>query len=119
LNNSQTIFMMKSKKAITGKTLRTILIKEFEQYLKGKYQVEKEVPIKKYGSGRRFRFDYVLNNEIVAEINGAAYLPFGRHTYGKGYETDLMKMNLAQSVGLKYYQFTYDMLKRQEYKLFL
>jgi hypothetical protein len=111
--------MRKSKKAITGKTLRTILIKELEQYLTGKYQVRKEVPISEFGVARRFKWDYLIDNKIIIEINGAAFMPFGRHTYGKGYETDLMKMNLSQSIGFTYYQFTYDMLKRLEYKLFL
>jgi hypothetical protein len=90
-----------------------------EDYLKGKYKLEKEVPIKRWGVNRRFRFDYVLDDKIVIEINGAAFVPMGRHTYGKGYETDLMKLNLTQSVGLRIYQFTYDMPKRLEYKLFL
>ena len=80
--------------------------------------MEKEKPIKEFGIPRKFRFDYLLDGQIVIEVNGGAYIR-GRHNFGKGYETDLMKMNLAQSVGLKYYQFTYDMLKRQEYKLFV
>jgi len=72
-----------------------------------------------FGIKRKFRFDYFIEMEdIVVEVNGGNFM-MGRHNFGKGYENDLMKSNLSQSIGLKYYQFTYPMLMRLEYKLFL
>lgn len=78
-----------------------------------------EKKISDWGVNRRFRFDYYLPKiNIAIEINGGSWMG-GRHTFGKGYETDLMKLNLAQQLGIKVYQFTYDMLSRGELKLFL
>lgn len=34
---------------------------------------------------------------------------------GKGYETDLQKINLAQRNDYKVFQYTYEMLQRREY----
>lgn len=69
---------------------------------------------------RLFRADFFLPNlKILVEVNGGQYSS-GRHTRGgKGYETDLMKLNIAQFNGFKVYQFTYQMLERLEYKQFI
>lgn len=106
-----------------------LLLIELERYLKSKYtNVEREtfyfniMPTK-----RRYQIDYFMSNEkIILEVNGGQWTK-GRHTRAgkvKGkvytqYENDLTKINLAQYHGFKYYQFTYEMLMRQEYKLYL
>ena len=105
---------------------RSALIQEFEQYLEKKTcHVRKEVVFSSIMSTKRkFRADYFIeypnyyNNSIV-EINGGQWNG-GRHNRGgKGYENDLTKLNLAQKNGFRIYQFTYEMLERQEYKSFL
>ena len=108
---------------------RTALIQEFEEYLKQEYGgFEKEVLFNKImKTKRRFRADYLVDSGIsvmisfrfIVEINGGQWAG-GRHNRGgKGYENDLTKLNLAQSYGYRIYQFTYEMLERQEYKDFL
>lgn len=98
-----------------NKLQRQLIIKEFEQYI-GDFETEivfnKIMPTK-----RRFRADYFLRGlKIIIEINGGQYIN-GRHNRGgKGYENDLTKLNLAQKNGFTIYQFTYEMLSRQEYK---
>ena len=69
---------------------------------------------------RKFRADYYLpNKRIIIEVNGGQYLQ-GRHNRGgKGYENDLFKLNLAQQNGFKVYQFTYEMLARNEHIFFI
>jgi len=106
--------------------IRKALLQEFETFLyKNKIHFEKEVMYKKlFDTKRQFRADYVLNkisngviNElfITVEINGGQFIN-GRHTRGgKGYETDLQKINLAQRNDYKVFQYTYEMLKRREY----
>lgn len=79
----------------------------------------KEKPIKDFGVDRRFRYDYYIEDiNTCIEVNGGSY-GFGRHTFGEGYERDLMKLNLTQQLGLKMFQFTYSMLLRKEYTMFL
>lgn len=99
---------------------RTALIHEFEKYLTDKgYFLEKEVVFSSVmDTKRKFRADYIAGN-IIIEINGGQWNG-GRHNRGgKGYENDITKINLAQFNGYKVYQFTYEMLERQEYKDFL
>jgi len=69
---------------------------------------------------RKFRADFYLpDKKIIIEVNGGQYLN-GRHNRGgKGYETDLYKLNLAQFYGFKVYQFTYEMIERNEHLQFL
>ena len=69
---------------------------------------------------RLFRADFYLPSiNVLVEVNGGQFTN-GRHTRGGiGYETDLMKLNIAQSNGFKIYQFTYQMLERLEYKQFI
>jgi very-short-patch-repair endonuclease len=64
---------------------------------------------------RRFRADFLCPTlKIMVEINGGVFVN-GRHTRGGGgYETDLIKLNLAQMNGFKVFQFTYQMLEKGE-----
>lgn len=96
------------------KAQRAALLWELVQYLKKIDTVQLEAVLV---PGRRFRADYCLpNKKIVVEINGGQWIN-GRHNRGgKGYEDDLQKLNLLQAQGYKVYQFTYEMLLRQEYK---
>jgi len=65
---------------------------------------------------RRFRADFLCPNlKMIVEVNGGQFTR-GRHVRGgKGYETDLEKINLAQMHGYKILQFTYEMLERGEH----
>ena len=65
---------------------------------------------------RKFRADFLCPKlRLIIEINGGQFNS-GRHTRGgKGYETDLTKLNLAQMNGYKIIQFTYQMLERGEH----
>lgn len=54
---------------------------------------------------RRWRFDYVLNNGLVAiEIDGGIWTR-GRHTRGAGFLGDLEKMREATVRGWRVYRF--------------
>lgn len=68
-------------------------------------------------TNRLFRADFYLPKyKTIIEVNGGQFV-FGRHNRGgKGYENDLTKLNLAQKHGFKIYQFTYEMLERNEHK---
>ena len=70
---------------------------------------------------RRFRADYFIykaSRNCIVEINGGQWVN-GRHNRGgEGYENDLTKLNLANENNYEVYQFTYEMLLRQEYKQF-
>lgn len=97
------------------------LLKEFEAYLTTKgYYFEKEMFFKfLMPIDRNYRADYYLiTRKTFIEINGGQWIK-GRHNRGgKGYEDDLNKINISQAYGFKYYQFTYEMLARLEYKSF-
>lgn len=103
-------------------TINNFLMAELLQYLEYIYKdVQTEVVFNKImDTNRRFRADYFVPSEkIIIEVNGGQYVN-GRHNRGgKGYENDLTKMNLAQKHGFKYYQFTYQMLTRAEYKQYI
>lgn len=99
-----------------------LLMRILIDYLKSKYgQVHTEVvfssimPVK-----RKFRADiYIPSEKIIVEINGGQWVN-GRHNRGGvGYERDLEKMNTAQMYGFRYFQFTYEMLKRFDYERFI
>ena len=97
------------------------LLFEFENYLKRFDEVQKEKTFNKIMPTKRlFRCDYLLPNlKIIVEVNGGQWTN-GRHNRGgKGYENDLMKLNIAQKNGYKVYQFTYEMLMRMEYRDFI
>ena len=100
------------------------LLQEFKAYLKSlNFEVIEEVVFNKImPTTRRYRADYLINGNIIVEINGGQWSG-GRHTRAgkvKGkpytqYENDLNKLNLAQKNGFIVYQFTYEMLSRREY----
>lgn len=61
--------------------------------------------------GRKHLFDFAWTYKKVAvEVNGEAWQTKGGGRHGK--DKDLEKMNLAQSLGWKVFQFTPAMLKR-------
>lgn len=95
---------------------------EFERYLAEKYSIfKKEVVFNKFMKTKRsFRADYLLPFEnIIIEINGGQWIN-GRHNRGgKGYQSDLTKLNIAAHNGYKVFQFTYEMLQSQEYKKYI
>lgn len=98
-----------------------ILIYEFEGYLRQHYGgFQKEVVFSSImPTTRKFRADYYLpNDKVIIEINGGEYMQ-GRHTRGKGYNEDLIKSNLAQTNGFRYYQFTYSHLQNLAYRDFI
>lgn len=97
-----------------NKTQRLLLLKEFEQSMKnelGLFATEF-----KFSKQRKFKFDYALvESKIAIEINGGQWIA-GRHNRGgKGYESDLTKLNLAQLLGWTVLQYTYEQLLRKEY----
>ena len=99
--------------------LRIGLSHELKQFLKSvDPETRQEEPFAKImPTKRKFRADFYLpGKKIIIEVNGGQYIG-GRHNRGgKGYETDLDKINLATSNGFKVFQFTYEMLKRNEYR---
>lgn len=112
------------KDLITTKLQKVGLLYEFHGYLdkrfgKGNWQKEQE-----FVKNRKLRADYIIQSEkIIIEINGGQWGK-GRHTNShirnkKGqtdYEIDLEKSNLANMLGYRYLQFTYEMLMRKEYE---
>ena len=57
---------------------------------------------------RKWRFDFVLivgYDKVAVEINGAIYRR-GRHSRGSGLEGDYEKLNEAQMMGYKVFQFS-------------
>ena len=90
---------------------------EFLVYLRAKFgKVYTEVNYSEImPTKRRFRTDFLVRPNILIEINGGQFIN-GRHNRGgNGYENDLVKGNLAQKFGYKFYQFTYEMLKDRKY----
>lgn len=61
---------------------------------------------------RRFRFDFALHpafslaHKIAVEVDGGTYHGKSRHSFGKGYEKDCEKMNLAAAKGWTVFKFT-------------
>lgn len=104
---------------ISGSLKRSVLYTELFAFLKSVDSgAEKEVLFSKiFYTKRKFRADfYCPVLKLIIEVNGGQFVS-GRHNRGgKGYETDLTKLNLAQSNGLTVFQFTYQMLEKQEYK---
>lgn len=61
----------------------------------------------------QYRFDYAIPEKKVAiEIEGGIYV-FGRHNMPIGYTEDIIKYNLAQSLGWKVYRFTTEQVKKR------
>lgn len=103
---------------LSGDIERKVLYAELQKKLKevDSYTMA-EVPFSHFiPTKRKFRADFLMPVlKIIVEVNGGQFTS-GRHTRGgKGYETDLTKLNLAQMNGYKVIQFTYQMLKRGEH----
>jgi very-short-patch-repair endonuclease len=103
---------------LSGSVRRRALYQELHRCL---LSVDKdataEAPFARFmPTARRFRADFLCPNlKVIVEVNGGQYVQ-GRHTRGgKGYETDLEKLNLAQANGYRVLQFTYEMLTRGEH----
>lgn len=93
-------------------------IRLFEQFLKiVGVRFRKEVMMNEIIKTRRkFRFDYYLPDlNTAVEINGGEWIG-GRHNSGTGYQTDLVKSNLANLNGVKYLQYTYSQLQEKLYE---
>lgn len=103
---------------LTGSIKRKVLYKELHQeLLKLDQTTKKEVLFKRImNTERLFRADfYCPKLHLIVEVNGGQYVQ-GRHNRGgKGYEDDLIKLNLAQANGYSVLQFTYEMLERGEH----
>jgi very-short-patch-repair endonuclease len=55
---------------------------------------------------RKFRFDFAWPGlRVAVEVEGGNFV-FGRHTRGKGFETDCEKYNLATLQGWSVFRFT-------------
>lgn len=68
----------------------------------------------KFAPKRRFRFDFAWKRHMLAvEVEGGIY-SFGRHTRGKGYESDLAKYNLATMLGWRVLRYSTQMVKSGE-----
>lgn len=109
-----------------NKVEKLAVVQEFEKFLTSRFgSFQKEVTFKDFmNTSRRYRADYLcFDAHVIIEINGGQWTG-GRHTRAgsvKGkkstqYEEDLNKINIAQSNGFKVYQYTYEMLKRKDYK---
>jgi len=62
----------------------------------------------KFLEGRKFRFDYAIpDKKLAIELNGGQWSG-GRHTRGKGYENDRLKINQAQLRGWTVLEYTYN-----------
>lgn len=62
--------------------------------------------------GRRFRVDFAaLDAKVCVELEGGTWSG-GRHTRGKGYESDCEKYNLLTAKGYRVFRFTSGMLDR-------
>ena len=59
---------------------------------------------------RRWRFDFAIEHlKIAVEIDGGVYTS-GRHTRGKGFSDDIIKLNAAALLGWSVYRFTYEQI---------
>jgi very-short-patch-repair endonuclease len=103
---------------ISGNVKRKALYAELEKCLKSiDPNTVLEAPFSHFlPTKRKFRADFLCPNlKIIIEVNGGQYLN-GRHNRGgRGYETDLEKLNMAQAHGYRVFQFTYEMLERGEH----
>lgn len=100
---------------LKGNLKRKVLYQElFDELKKYDPDCKKEVPFNRFiDTDRRFRADFFCPGlSLIVEVNGGQWIN-GRHNRGgKGYEDDLMKINLAQASGFHVMQFTYEMLER-------
>lgn len=73
-------------------------------------------PIREYrfNAKRRFRFDFAWPDcKIAVECEGGVYTQ-GRHTRGKGFESDCEKYNLATLQGWRVLRFTRRIIESRE-----
>lgn len=103
---------------LSGNIKRKVLYQELFSLLKAvDGSATAEVPFSHFlPTRRKFRADFLCPRvRIIVEVNGGQFVG-GRHNRGgKGYETDLEKLNMAQAGGYKVFQFTYEMLSRGEH----
>ncbi len=67
-----------------------------------------QIPIRElvFAPPRKWRFDFAWPiSKVAVEIHGGVWSN-GRHTRGSGYSKDLEKMNVAQKLGWRVFQFT-------------
>lgn len=59
----------------------------------------------RFAPPRRWRFDFAwVDRKVAVEFNGGVWI-IGRHNRGKGYLGDLEKMNQAQALGWRVFQY--------------
>ncbi len=84
-----------------SKTRYTQFHKSIESFCNAKF-----VPEYKFLPNRKFRFDFVnIESMLAIEINGGVWSN-GRHNRGTGFVSDMEKINLAQLYGYRVLQFT-------------
>lgn len=59
----------------------------------------------KFHARRKWRFDYLLSDPHVIEIEGGTWIS-GRHNRGKGFLADMEKYREAAAMGYKVYRFS-------------
>ena len=83
------------------------------------YGIETPIAEFRFAPPRRFRFDYYwADKKVAVEINGGIWSQ-GRHTRGFGYLSDMEKLNLAQRMGIRVFQFTPQQLLSGEAQAFM
>ncbi len=66
----------------------------------------------RFAPPRRFRFDVaLLDHKIAVEVDGATWVG-GRHTTGRGHQSDAEKRNLAQTMGWRVFTYNAAMIER-------
>ncbi|NRA60837.1 MAG: hypothetical protein HRU25_07970 [Psychrobium sp.] len=101
--------MEKSKRSSRSKKQAKILKYEVDALLREFPWHEEEV---RFHDKRRWRFDYAWPDSFVAlEIHGGVFSK-GRHTRGKGFTEDRVKMNSAQLLGWIVIEATTDQVKQ-------
>lgn len=75
------------------------------------YGIESPIPEWRFHPVRRWRLDYFWpKHKVAVEINGGIWSR-GRHTRGGGFLGDMTKLNYAQQMGIRVFQFTPQELK--------
>ena len=64
-----------------------------------------------FHEGRKWRFDFAWDEyDLAVEVEGATWMPNGRHTSGAGFRKDCEKYNQATLDGWRLLRFTSDMI---------
>jgi len=75
------------------------------------------VPELRFHPKRRWRFDLALPSQMLAvEIHGGVWQQ-GRHTRGRGFIQDRIKINTAVLMGWRVLEFTTEHITKDEYAL--